>query len=554
MSWDCDYCERPIDAASERKCPAKGCNMRYCSKFCVDDHADWHARHCASPLRPLTTADKLTTAVFADEFPDDAETLIDYCFDKAGGADGKTNLLGLYIGIIKHMSVNPSRLNQWRAENTLKEHIKTLFESIPSNARGGYYPWFLRNEHIFSPSPSAVAPINPSHRCAACGNVATKRCGKCLKVWYCGGPCQKKDWKARHRLVCDPNKALSSADRLQSAVKQSKIPSDSQVIESYGFDRVDGQGQSMLVDLYCVVFEEGTHPMVVERWKNEGILLEEIEKLLHKAPHWKTSRILPWLETHKFVLDLQLPAPAKDHILSSLENTVKEAHLKLWNSIMPNDPCRSMKEIHPAMRRLRWSKTDVGFFIFVAQLEICHPSPAEDSWVFLGFCTCHDAAEEDHLGLTYQLLWERCSSYDEFLDAFRTSKIMELMDAHGLGSRRLLHPYLSNVLQSKFFPGFPSVWYLKQHIELGSDSSRQTLIPSIVVDYGFMNCKSDAEYEFLKGIYTKLFERKDVNPVELHNVCVGGKLHQHITGLFPELKKKKRLEALLQNPYPLPDL
>jgi hypothetical protein len=37
--------------------------------------------------------------------------------------------------------------------------------------------------------------------CAQCNKEASKKCGKCKKVWYCSRECQTSHWKL-HKSVC----------------------------------------------------------------------------------------------------------------------------------------------------------------------------------------------------------------------------------------------------------------------------------------------------------------------------------------------------------------
>lgn len=47
------------------------------------------------------------------------------------------------------MEVGSRELHQWQVEGKLTENIISKYEAIPKQARGGYYPWFLKNLHIF---------------------------------------------------------------------------------------------------------------------------------------------------------------------------------------------------------------------------------------------------------------------------------------------------------------------------------------------------------------------------------------------------------------------
>lgn len=43
--------------------------------------------------------------------------------------------------------------------------------------------------------------------CASCGVTGNKlqKCGKCLSMWYCSKECQRLDWHARHKDLCNAN-------------------------------------------------------------------------------------------------------------------------------------------------------------------------------------------------------------------------------------------------------------------------------------------------------------------------------------------------------------
>ncbi|KAJ7830773.1 hypothetical protein B0H13DRAFT_1654953 [Mycena leptocephala] len=183
-------------------------------------------------------------------------------------------------------------------------------------------------------------------------------------------------------------------------------------------------------------------------------------------------------------------------------------------------------------------------------LGVSFPGPDLDMWVSFGFCACHDESDERFLSTTYQMLVDR-SSYEEFFAAYRTSKIIQLLDAKGLRGRHMIHPYLEDVLSGS--PNvFKSVWNLKAHVQ-DKSTVRSNLIPSVRIDYGFMSCRSDKEYQDLKDLYKSIFERYDTNPIKLHEACISGSLYAYVLGFFPELKKKNRaskFQRLLRNTYP----
>ncbi|KAF7305815.1 MYND-type domain-containing protein [Mycena chlorophos] len=469
---ECSWCPLEFPPDMGVKCP--GCPRLYCSQKCLDRAADNHARRCDNPQRPLTTADTLAAAALGDMFPTDQATLSDYFFDRLVSAGDKTNLLGLYIGIISHLEVGPSTIHQWRVEGKLVQEIDKLYEKLPLNSRGGYYAWFLNHRHVFAPGSTALVPVKPAHRCATCGSAATKHCGKCKKVWCCTAACQKKDWKMAHRIVCDPNKDITLADRLQAAVLQGSLPEDEATRTAFGFSRVDAIGSHVLFNMYGAIFGEGVHPDQLESWRLQGTLLPEIQNLLGtRVPFYKAPESRGWLANHPYALDMRLPAPSREKLEEETIKILVDSNVGLWNTLMPGLECTDLDQLRANFERLQWSPKQVEFFHFFANLRggLGHPNPVQDSWISLGFCTCQDEGSEGQLALTYRILGDRCS-YDELLKAFLEFKLVELMDNNGLRGRRLLFPYLTDILQPTIPFGHKSVWDLKQHVLLGAESTR----------------------------------------------------------------------------------
>jgi hypothetical protein len=50
----------------------------------------------------------------------------------------------------------------------------------------------------------AMAMGDPPETCSGCGTPGSgfKKCGRCKTACYCSAECQKKDWKAGHKLQC----------------------------------------------------------------------------------------------------------------------------------------------------------------------------------------------------------------------------------------------------------------------------------------------------------------------------------------------------------------
>ncbi|KAF8144349.1 hypothetical protein K438DRAFT_1874218 [Mycena galopus ATCC 62051] len=548
---ECDRCGFDVPRESAVKCP--GCTALYCGQSCLEKSADHHVRYCANPLRPLTTADNMVTAAFDDMFPDDLQTNEDYFFTRTQNPQDRTKLLGLYIGILKFHEVKPSTLHAWRLTGTMVENIKALYEPLPVANRGGYYPWFLKHLDIFEPSaPNALVALSPRHICASCGVSATVRCSGCKKVWYCRKKCQEDHWGS-HLVDCNPGRPITSADHLRAAVHRRKLPEDLDILSDYGFTRVNEVGGKILLNVYQIIFEDGVRSRDIHQWKTSGHLLQEVEKVLRRLENWKTYPVLPWFEEHRYAFDQDAAVDRPGTESDDQIGRIMEAQVELWNKV-GDFPSQNWEEIRSTINN-EWSDDRATFFLFRSMLGIYHPGPDLHFWVNFGFSACHDEAEESFLALTYQILAGRCS-YNEFSTAYCNSTLIQLIDDKGLRGRRLTHPYLEDVLSGSPTV-FKSAWPLKQYVQLPG-KVQSDITPSVQVDYGFMNCTSDSEYQDLKDLYKNIFERPHANPLQLHEACISGSLYEYVLGLFPEMKKKKnrkkKFQRLLRNLYPLQDL
>ncbi|EKM61774.1 uncharacterized protein PHACADRAFT_248618 [Phanerochaete carnosa HHB-10118-sp] len=147
----CAWCDE--ESPNAKRCA--GCRkVWYCSKTCQTDHWPRHIFNCKSG-QPISTAYYLSSSVWGDEIPVDAQTRIDYGFDKAekllNGESGSM-LLGLYKGLF-YAGVKEKELRLWQREGRLIEGIKATFEALPPRTRGGYYPWFLQHQYLLDGSP-----------------------------------------------------------------------------------------------------------------------------------------------------------------------------------------------------------------------------------------------------------------------------------------------------------------------------------------------------------------------------------------------------------------
>jgi hypothetical protein len=187
-------------------------------------------------------------------------------------------------------------------------------------------------------------------------------------------------------------------------------------------------------------------------------------------------------------------------------------------------------------------------------LSQMHPSPELDIWVTFGFCACHGEEEERQLARVYTELikFGKCA-FEELYHAYHTSALTALFNSKGLKAQTQKIPHLDGVLQRS--PRvFHSVCYLKQFVMTPGEGAKP--IPSVTMDYGFINCLNEAETSLLKDLYRQIFAlpRARTDLMKLHHACIQGKLYDYV-GRLLKLRKKDRgvVRRLLQNPYPLPD-
>ncbi|CAE6422834.1 unnamed protein product [Rhizoctonia solani] len=177
QSRECDYCE----TARSNLSACSGCRKSwYCDPGC--QKADWkaHRLYCLHPSK-LTSADRLALAANGDLLPseDDTQVLRDYGFARAQIPRSENYLLGLFQGIIRYGDVDPREIHRQRLAGTLINYIKDYYEKIPIHARGGYYAWFLKNQHLLGPpkftdtSPAALNDASIQHTWSFIGGSAS---------------------------------------------------------------------------------------------------------------------------------------------------------------------------------------------------------------------------------------------------------------------------------------------------------------------------------------------------------------------------------------------
>ncbi|KAF8133966.1 hypothetical protein EV363DRAFT_1325125 [Boletus edulis] len=373
-----------------------------------------------------------------------------------------------------------------------------------------------------------------------------RRCAGCQKVYYCSTSCQKEDW-VYHIFDCKPGRPINTADHLARAVFENLLPEHPQTCDDYGFSRAfTADEKSKLLGLYIGLIKViKIPPKTIHGWRIRGVLVDEIKTTFYKIPERTRGGYFPWFLQNEHIIALAGQPLPED----MMHNHADEMMVRAWRFIGGRDT-DSGEEIMAAVNRKPREEKDCHI-LYSLLLSKWRPHPDLDLWVDFGFASCTSQEEEWLLCTRYQRLITKCS-FTEFCDAYRgrrlldffLSKEMQVDDPRG-HLRDLLHGP-ANCKKS--------VWYLKQSI-VQEDSTKEEsrMERSVMVDYGFMNCKNDSERRQLKRVYKAFFDIPGVDPLALHEAAIKGNIHGYLSTVVKGLKDPK-FKRLMKNPYPLPDL
>ncbi|KIK46118.1 hypothetical protein CY34DRAFT_800828 [Suillus luteus UH-Slu-Lm8-n1] len=372
--------------------------------------------------------------------------------------------------------------------------------------------------------------------CNACSESSNlKRCSGCHKIWYCSVTCQKYDW-VPHIFACKPRRPITTADHLALAVREDLFPQDPQTCKDYGFERAfTPQDRSKLLGLYIGLMDPGLLGIpskTINDWRVRGVLVEEIKAAYYKIPAETRGNYFPWFLENQDILS---PSTTAD---SQLKDKGDAMVLRAW-CFTGGAETDSPAEIRALINGMPRDRQSCHQF-YTMLLSQWHPAPFHELWIPFGFCSCSGEVEEMNLGGRYQTLITKCT-FDEFHDAFCSARILDLFRKHGIEAD---DRYLSDVMQNHHMN--KSVWDLKQF----AIQTEGKIVNSVACDYGFMNCRKDAEIQALKKVYRTFFERHDADPLALHNAALRGDIFGYLGSL---MKLNAKYERLMKNPYPLPD-
>ena len=113
---------------------------------------------------------------------------------------------------------------------------------------------------------------------------------------------------------------------------------------------------------------------------------------------------------------------------------------------------------------------------------------------------------EDLTGLRPETPKFQTATFTEFWCAYESGTLIELMDSKGLKEERSRFPYLEAILSDPPSRPRPSVWDLKQFIAI-KDPAAFPPMPTVEVDYGFINCQTHEDSCTLMEIYKRLLQK-----------------------------------------------
>ncbi|KAF8675115.1 hypothetical protein RHS04_06927 [Rhizoctonia solani] len=350
------------------------------------------------------------------------------------------------------------------------------------------------------------------HHCEA-DEPGLSVCSGCHNAWYCSSGCQKADWKF-HRLRCLHPSKLTSADRLAILVYDNFLPNhlDVQLCQDYGFAQAQfEQSESRLLSLFQGIITYGNiDSRKIHQQRLAGTLIDYIKNYYENIPAYARGGYYPW-----FLKNQHLLAPPKFPDMSTATLSNSEFIQRAWcfaGGLVTDD----LDSIQSHTKD--WPEEKLCAFRFVQLLlhTRFQLSPDLPEWVHFGFCGCSLPNEEKNLWNSYIELIHKVL-FEHFYTAYDGSSLPDLFSANGL---EITNPFVLDVLS-----GTPhmtkSVWSLKQ-FALG-DYAR--LKPSLIVDYGFMNCGGEEDLVYsLKEVYHRILTAPGANPLKLHEACLQGKL------------------------------
>lgn len=349
-------------------------------------------------------------------------------------------------------------------------------------------------------------------------------------------------------------RSLTSADYLWRSLGEDLMPEEEEVLQDFGFNNVPyDESRSLLLGVYqgLYLFSDFSAEDI-HAWRIAGILVDKIKEFYYSIPVHSRGEYFPWFLNHC-------------HLLLDRPMTKTEAEERMIETFYDKArPYLDIEDRNKAFRDLEPEEKKLSFHLLAGILHRGTPHPTETNWYSFGFVTCHSQNEESTLLDLFQLLLTESDgsffyrfhndrrkgdvqpvTFTQFWTAYQAGTLIQLMDSKGLRNLRSWLPFLEEFLSVPPGGARPSVWDLKQHLEI-NDPMEHEPVPSVYLDYGFMNCESFEEICVLMEIYRKVLA--SASPLELHQACIAGDLSR-FASRFVRMKEEWR--SLMRNPYPL---
>lgn len=168
-----------------------------------------------------------------------------------------------------------------------------------------------------------------------------------------------------------------------------------------------------------------------------------------------------------------------------------------------------------------------------------------NAWYMFGFVATLTEEEERNLGGLYLGILRDAqnpqSIFRDIMQAVQTNTLVDLINTKEYGRFQDIFPGPASFLTTPPEER-TTVWRLKQFI---NDEDNTSPPPHLQRDYGFRYCRQREEVQRLKEIYWNVL--KKVDPMDLHNACVHGRLYElaSMRGLATTGDRR-----LMQNDYP----
>lgn len=333
------------------------------------------------------------------------------------------------------------------------------------------------------------------------------------------------------------------------------MPQDEDVLEDFGFNNVGfGEHMTYLLGVYGGLYLSGNFSAEdLHEWRVGGILFDKIKEFYYTIPEDSHGRYFPWFLKNFHVLERSM---TKDE---GQKNLIATFHDKARPYLDIEDRNKTISDLKPEAK-------GESYCLLAETLLRISPNPIESNWYSFGYVTCCGRGEETMLVDLYQLLLAESNgdyfyefynrrrgviqpaTFSQFWKAYEAGTLTQLMDSKGLKELRSRLPFLEGFLSVPSAGPHPSVWNLKQFLEI-SDPMDHPPSPSVNVDYGFDNCRTFEETCTLMEIYGKVLQT--ANPLELHQACIAGNLFQFASSY---VQMEEQWRPLMWNYYPLEEV